>query len=227
MSKLFEMEMQNIERKLMSLFGLVEKMIDDAVRSLSEHRVDLVSQIIQSDERVNQTEVTIEEECLKVLALHQPVAGNLRRIATVLKINIDLERIADLACNIAERAESLNQFPYFPIPDQLPTMVRLATDMVRKALDSFVELDTKKAADVIRGDAKVDELNRVVIEELRNLMMTDSQLIEPGMHCFSVSRHVERIGDHAENIAEDVIYLVDGTIVRHRHGQLFNEPKRL
>ena len=226
MSKLFEMEMQSIERKLMSLFGLVEKMIDDAVRSLSEHRVDLVSQIIQSDERVNQTEVTIEEECLKVLALHQPVAGNLRRIATVLKINIDLERIADLACNIAERAESLNQFPYFPIPDQLPTMVKLATDMVRKALDSFVELDTKKAADVIRGDAKVDELNRDVIEELRNLMVSDSQLVEPAMHCFSVSRHVERIGDHAENIAEDVIYLVDGSIVRHRHGQLFNEPKR-
>ncbi len=226
MTKLFEREMQNLERKLMSLFGLVEKMIDDAVRALCEHHVDLVSDIIQSDKRVNQTEVSIEEDCLKILALHQPVASSMRRITTVLKINMDLERIADLACNIAERAQSLHEFPYFPIPEQLPSMVKQATDMVRMALDAFVELDVKIATEVIRRDAAVDELNRVVINELRELMESDRQLIEPAMHCFSVARHVERIADHAENIAEDVIYLVEGTIVRHKHGQISSESNR-
>jgi phosphate transport system protein len=226
MTKLFEREMQNLERKLMSLFGLVEKMIDDAVRALCEHHVDLVSDIIQSDKRVNQTEVSIEEDCLKILALHQPVASSMRRITTVLKINMDLERIADLACNIAERAQSLHEFPYFPIPEQLPSMVKQATDMVRMALDAFVELDVKIAAEVIRRDVAVDELNRVAINELRELMESDRQLIEPAMHCFSVARHVERIADHAENIAEDVIYLVEGTIVRHKHGQISSESNR-
>jgi phosphate transport system protein len=219
MSKLFEQEMLNIERQLMLLFGVVEKMIDDAVRSLSEQRSDLADEVIRSDQGVDQTEVAIEEDCLKVLALHQPVAVNLRRITTVLKINVDLERIADLACNIAERAQSLQQFPYFPIPEQLPNMVRQATDMVRLALDSFVEIDAKKAVDVIGRDAAVDELNRIVIDELKHLMNSDSGLIEPALHCFSVARHVERIADHAENIAEDVVYLVDGSIVRHKHGQ--------
>lgn len=226
MSKLFEREMQALERKLMSLFGLVEKMIDDAVRALCEHHVDLVTDIVQSDKRVNQAEVAIEEDCLKILALHQPVASSMRRITTVLKINMDLERIADLACNIAERAQSLHEFPYFPIPDQLPSMVKQATDMVRMALDAFVELDIKMAMEVIHRDASVDELNRIVINELRELMESDRQLIEPAMHCFSVARHVERIADHAENIAEDVIYLVEGTIVRHKHGQISSETNR-
>lgn len=226
MSKVFEREMLTLERKLMSLFGLVEKMIDDAVRALCEHHVDLVGEILQADKRVNQTEVTIEEDCLKILALHQPVASSMRRITTVLKINMDLERIADLACNIAERAQSLHEFPYFPIPEQLPSMVKQATDMVRMALDAFVELDVKIAAEVIQRDAKVDELNRTVINELRDMMQSDRELIEPAMHCFSVARHVERIADHAENIAEDVIYLVEGTIVRHKHGQISTESNR-
>jgi phosphate transport system protein len=182
--------------------------------------------VLETDDRVDQAEVSIEEDCLKILALHQPVAANLRRIATVLKINNELERIADLACNIAERAQSMHDYPYFPIPEQLPQMVRIATEMVRQALDSFVELSTKKAAEVIRGDSQVDELNRQVILELKALMMRDANLIDPAMHCFSVARHVERIADHAENVAEDVIYLVDGAIVRHKHGQFYPQDKR-
>ncbi len=225
MSKQFEREMQTLERKLMSLFGLVEKMIDDAVRSLCEHEVELAQSVISGDRQVDEIEVEIEEECLKILALHQPVAINLRRIATVLKINTDLERIADLACNIAERAEALHQFPYFSIPDLLPEMVKRATEMVRMALDSFVELDTRRALDVIQHDIEVDEYNRKVIDELSDLMKSDSDMVTPSLHCFSVARHVERIADHAENIAEDVIYLVDGTIIRHKHGKQIHQPK--
>jgi len=200
----------------MSLFGVVEQMIDQSVRALCEQQVELAREVIESDERVDRTEVRIEEDCLKILALHQPVAADLRRVTTVLKINSDLERIADLACNIAERAQCVHRHPYFPIPDRLPGMVRQATVMVRLALDSFVESDVRLARKVIESDELVDEANLAVILELRELMQQDSNLIEPALHCFSAARHVERIADHAENIAEDVIYLVDGDIVRHR-----------
>lgn len=209
---------------MMSVFGVVEKMIDDAATALVEKRVDLVEEVLDQDKFINATEVEIEEECLKMLALHQPVAGDLRRLTTVLKINVELERMADLACNICERAISLHQHPYFPIPDQLPVMVREATVMVRMALDSFVESDADLAKNVIECDASVDQHNEDIIGELKSLMCQDSSLVEPALHCFSASRHIERIADLAENIAEDVIYLVEGAIVRHKHGE-FNIQK--
>jgi phosphate transport system protein len=211
----------------MSLFGVVEQMIDKAVRALCEQRVELAHEVIETDNQVNHTEVEIEEDCLKILALHQPVAADLRRVTTVLKINSDLERIADLACNIAERAECMHEHPYFPIPDKLPEMVRQATTMVRFALDAFVDSDCNLAKQVIQLDAAVDDHNLAVINELQNLMAQDSSLVVPALHCFSASRHVERIADHAENIAEDVIYLVDGDIVRHRHGMFFDHDHQV
>ena len=218
MSKHLQNDVDQLHRSLMSLFGVVEQMIDKAVRALCEQRVELADEVIATDPRVDQTEVEIEEECLKILALHQPVAADLRRVTTVLKINSDLERIADLACNIAERAQCMHEHPYFPIPEQLPEMVRQATTMVRLALDSFVNSDAKLAREVIQLDAAVDDNNLAVIEELQTLMKQNSALVVPALHCFSASRHVERIADHAENIAEDVIYLVNGDIIRHRHG---------
>jgi phosphate transport system protein len=227
MSKHLQKDVNNLHHSLMSLFGVVEQMIDKAVRALCEQKVELAVEVIQTDPQVNQSEVEIEEECLKILALHQPVAADLRRITTVLKINSDLERIADLACNIAERAQCMHQHPYFPIPDKLPVMVRQATTMVRLALDSFVDSDLGLAKKVIQLDAMVDECNLAVIEELQSLMKQDSNLVEPALHCFSASRHVERIADHAENIAEDVIYLVDGDIIRHRHGRFLQERDEL
>lgn len=216
MSKHLQNDVERLHRSLMSLFGVVEQMIDKSVRALCERQVELAQDVIASDERVDRTEVRIEEDCLKILALHQPVAADLRRVTTVLKINSDLERIADLACNIAERAQCVHQHPYFPIPEQLPGMVRQATIMVRLALDSFVDSDVRLARKVIETDQLVDDANLAVILELRELMKQDAALIEPALHCFSAARHVERIADHAENIAEDVIYLVDGDIVRHR-----------
>ena len=202
---------------MMSLFGIVERMIDDAARALVEKRVELAKQVIINDRKVDAAEVAIEEECLKILALHQPVATDLRRVTTVLKINVELERMADLACNIAERAESLHRYSYFPTPDKLPEMVRQATLMVRMALDSFVDSDAELAKKVIECDDAVDTNNLIIIQELKTLMAEDSSLAEPALHCFSASRHIERIADLAENIAEDVIYLVDGEIVRHQH----------
>lgn len=223
MSKHLQRDVQKIHLSLMKLFGVVEKMIDDSTRSLVEHHLELVDEVLVADAIVNEMEVAIEEECLKILALHQPYAADLRRITTVLKINIDLERVGDLACNIAERAQSMHQYAYFPIPEELTPMVRRATQMVRMSLDAFVNSDSALAKQVIQFDSAVDEFNLSVISELRELMKQDSSLVEPALHCFSASRHIERIADHAENIAEDVIYLVDGDIVRHKHGNFASD----
>ena len=223
MSRHFEKDVDSIHRRLLTLFGVVEQMIDKAVRALCEQKVELAVEVITTDQEVNQAEVEIEEECLKLLALHQPVAVELRRVACVFKINSDIERIADLACNIAERAHCMHQQPYFPIPDELPMMAKQASKMVRMALDSFVEGDVELAKQVIQLDSSVDKANLAVIKELQGLMKQDKELVVPALHCFSASRHLERIADHAENIAEDVIYFVDGEIIRHRHGdEIYN-----
>ncbi len=219
MSRHLQRDMESLQRQLMNLFATVEQMIDNATRALCERRLELVSNIRSIDHQVNEMDVLIEEDCLKILALHQPVAGDLRRISSVLKINIDLERIGDLAKNIAERAEGVHQYPWFPIPDRLAEMSRQATRMVRMSLDAFVNSDPLLAKKVIQCDAAVDDLNRSIIQELQDLMRSDVSLLEPALHCFSASRHIERIADHAENIAEDVVYLVDGDIVRHKHGE--------
>jgi len=219
MQKHFQRDIDQINERLLAMSGIVEQMIDKATRSLIHQKMDLAEEVIDRDEEVNEAEVRIEEECLKILALHQPVASDLRRIATVLKINVALERIADLACNLAERSQCMQPHPWFPIPDGLEQMVSLVTRMVQMSLDSFVTSDSKLAMQVIQTDPQVDQLNRTVIAELKMLMQQDSTLVEPALHCFSAARHIERIGDQAENIAEDVIYIVDGDIIRHKHGE--------
>jgi len=192
-------------------------MIGQATEVLCDRQVDLADGIVAADHSVDQAEVEIEEDCLKILALHQPFAADLRHLATVLKVNSDLERIADLACNIAERGACLHQYPHFPIPDGLPRMIGIATEMVRRSLDAFVETDTAVAKEVISQDRSVDDLHLAVIAELKAIMKQDPEIIEAALHCFSASKHVERIADHAVNIAEDVIYLATGEIVRHRY----------
>lgn len=217
MSKHLQRDMDNLHRQILSLSAIVEEMIDKATSSLEERNPELAEEVIASDRQVDRREVVIEEECLKMLALHQPVAGDLRRIATVLKVNNDLERIADLAVNIAERSQCIDDHPEFPIPDKLATMVSLTTQMVRSALDSFVNLDSQSARRILLMDDDVDQYNVEIISDLQTLMQERSELVVPALHCFSISRHIERIADHATNIAEDVIYLVEGEIVRHRH----------
>ncbi|MBX3422126.1 MAG: phosphate signaling complex protein PhoU [Pirellulaceae bacterium] len=215
----FTRELATLQDRLMSMFCLVEQMINDATRSLCSRELNRVPQVKDLDKRVNAEEVLIEEECLKILSLYQPAGSDLRQIASILKINADLERIADLAGNIAERAVGLMEFPYFPVPDQLPVLARESTEMVRKALNAFVAQNVQLAKQVILDDASVDRLNREIIGELKSLMRTDGDYVEAALNCFSASKHFERIADHAENIAEDVIYMISGEIIRHKHGQ--------
>jgi len=198
-------------------------MIDNAGRCLFESNPELAREVIEADRQVDQLEVVIEEECLKMLALHQPVAIDLRRIAAVLKINHDLERIGDLAVNIVQRADCLHQRPDFRMPVKLERMARLATSMVRGTLNAFVDSDVDAAREICVRDDEVDQINREIIQELIALMKQQSAMVDPAMHCFSATRHLERIADHATNIAEDVIYLVQGEIVRHR-GRLHAAP---
>lgn len=215
MSKHLERDLEALEREILAQSSLVEEMIAKACRALVDRRVDLSSEVVEAEQQIDVREVKIEEECLKILALHQPVAVDLRRTATVLKINTELERIADLAVNVAERTSSLADHMEFDIPDKLERMAEIATDMVHDALDAFVELDGDAAREVCRRDEEVDQLNRQVIDDLYETMQARSDLVEPALHVFSISRHVERIADCATNIAEDVIYLVEGEIARH------------
>lgn len=199
----------------MALFGVVEQMVDMAVRSLVERRPDLANRVIQTDSTVDSREVKLEEECLKLLALHQPVATDLRQVISIVKINSELERMADLACNIAERALALDMYPMFTVPDELNDMVRESNSMVRRALDAFVSGDTQKAREVIRDDDVVDALNRIIIDQLQELMQESPDYVVPAVHCFSASRNIECVADLATSLAEDVVYLIEGEIVRH------------
>jgi phosphate transport system protein len=216
MSKHLERDLEQIQREILTLAAAVEEALYKAVRALQERQVGLAQQVIDGDTPIDRQENHVEEECLKVLALHQPVASDLRRVITVLKINSDLERMADLAADIAERALVLAQPPFVPIPDSLQRMTDLTTSMVRQSLDSFVNLDTHLARRVWRLDDEVDRYNHDIIQEILPVMQSSAEMVEPGLSLFSAVRHLERIADHATNIAEDVVYLVEGEIVRHR-----------
>jgi phosphate transport system protein len=217
MSKHLQRDLEKLQHQLLALSSSVEEMINRACRALRNKQADMAEQVIRSDNAIDQQEVAIEEECLKILALHQPVAIDLRRTATAMKVNNDLERIADLAVNIAERAVCLAVHPELEIPANLHQMAELATAMVREALDSLVRLDVHLARQVCARDERVDAFNREVIDDLRAEMHARPETIEAALHLFSAARHIERIADHATNIAEDVIYLVEGEIARHKH----------
>src|SRR5437879_1064308 len=214
--KHLQRDLDRLQRDILALAGSVEEAIHKASRALRDRQPALAQQVIDGDSKIDQEENHIEEECLKILALHQPVAVDLRRIAAALKINTDLERMADVAEDIAERALHLAQLPPIPIPEKLQHMTNLTTQMVRQSLDCFVNLDTRQARVVCQMDDEVDHYNKEIIDELLVAMRESAEMVEPGLSLFSATRHLERIADHATNIAEDVIYLVEGTIVRHR-----------
>jgi phosphate transport system protein len=216
MSKHLERDLDNLQRHLVMLAASVEEAIHKATRALQQRDAGLAREVIDGDNEIDEEENRVEEEALKILALHQPVAIDLRRIAAGVKINIDLERMGDLAEDIAERAVHLARLPEIPIPEKLQRMTDLTTAMVRQSLDAFVNLDTRQARVVCRLDDEVDRYNAAIIEELIRVMRRSPEMVEPGLSLFSATRHLERIADHATNIAEDVVYLVEGEIVRHR-----------
>jgi phosphate transport system protein len=209
-------DLDALERQLLYLAAQVEQSVRRATTALLERRVDLAHAVIEGDDDIDRREVEIEEDCLKVLALHQPVATDLRFVASCLKINNDLERVGDLACNIAERAKSLSAMRLLPITSNLKTMMEEAADMLRDSLDAFVRSDAVAAREICARDAEVDRRNRQTIESLLVTMHEDPHTVDQAIELISVSKNLERIADHATNIAEDVVYMVEGAIIRHR-----------
>jgi phosphate transport system protein len=197
------------------LASTVEQTVEKAIRALFDQDAPLARTLMEGDAPIDLEETQIEEECLKILALHQPVAGDLRRVAAILKINSDLERMADLAANIAERAYALSQGPPIPIPAVFRQMTDMTNTLVRDSLDAFVNLNATLAKRVCRLDDEVDRYNREIIEEVSRYMRQSGEHVDAGLHLFSAARQLERIADHATNIAEDVVYLVEGKIIRH------------
>lgn len=215
MSKHLERDLEQLSRDIVTMGGLVEEATQQAVVALQERRAELAETVIANGNKIDGREVEVEETCLKMLALHQPVAEDLRYIAVVIKINSDLERMGDLAINIAQRAAFLISQDPIPLPAQWPAMGAATIAMVRRGLDALVKRDPNIARQVCRDDDEVDRLNRTIIAELMTLMKQDTAKIERALSLFSATRHLERIADHATNIAEDVVYLVEGEIIRH------------
>jgi len=209
-------DLEDLHRDILSMCAKVEEIIHRAVDGLRNPDSELAVELASQDDDIDRWDVRIEESCLKALALHQPVAVDLRRITAVLKITAELERVADLGVHIAERAASLSLQSEITVPDKLNNMAQIALEMLHQSIDAYVELDSELARRVCADDDRVDELNRDVIKELTQVMRRSPDLVEPAMHMFSASRHIERIADHATNIAEDVVYLVEGQIIRHR-----------
>ena len=215
MSKHLERDLERLQKRIVGFAGLVEEAAYKAVQALRDHDRTAAAEVIDGDEAIDRAENEIAEECLKLLALHQPVAGDLRRIATTFMITTDLERMGDLARHIGEAAVALAA-PPVAIPGRLAQMTDLSLSMVRQSLDAFVRMDSQLARRVVRMDDSVDQFNDDLIAELTGRMKQSPDFIEPGLTLFTVVRHLERIADHATNIAEDVIYLIEGEIVKHR-----------
>lgn len=215
MSEHLRREIENLKKQILSISAMVEQSVVKSVKALEERDDLLAEEVIGDDILIDRKEVEVEEECLKVLALHQPVAGDLRYIIAVLKINNELERVGDLAVNIAERARFLASRERTEVPLDFPLMAEKSREMLRKALDSLVNRDAKQAKSVMVADDEVDKINREMYIEVEAAMNRKPEFIKNYTHLLSCSRHLERIADLATNIAEEVIYMVEGEIVRH------------
>lgn len=208
-------ELEGLEKQLLTLTAVVEESVQQAVRALAERDRVLAQKVIDNDKQINRLEVDLEEECLKVLALHQPVANDLRMIVAVLKINNDLERIADQAANISARALAVSDGPKIACPLELDKMAVKVIDMLEKALDALVNADLELARTVLALDDEVDNIHSQNYQAFKDYVRQKPELVDIALNYLTVSRYLERIADLATNIAEDVIYLNEGVIIRH------------
>jgi phosphate transport system protein len=211
----FAEALDELRVRLLAMGGLAEERLRVAVRALVDRNHEELADLVAGDSRINDLQIEIDNRCFTLLALYQPVASDLRTVVSALKINADVERIGDLAVNIGEVAQRyLQHRPVKPLID-LPRMVKLALKMFREALDAFVSRDVSLAHTVLEQDDWLDALKEQIFREVLTYMLGDSRTIEPGIDLILMARHLERVGDHATNIAEDVIFIVEGRDVRH------------
>lgn len=216
MSIRLQREIDKLKKRILTLGGIVENRVHQAVRSIDERDDKLANDVITGDPEIDDLEVELEEECLKLLTLYQPVATDLRFIIAVLKINNDLERIGDLAVNISERSMFLAKQEPIEIPFDFPTMSDKVKSMLKKSLDSLVNMDMVQASEVCEADDEVDVINRNMYRQVQEGICQYPDRMVLLIHLLSISRHLERIADLATNIAQDVIYMIEGRIVRHK-----------
>ena len=221
----FQKELEELKENLLKMAAMVEEAIRDSVQSLVKRDSDLAQKTFEWEDRINKMEITIEDMCLKLLALRQPMASDLRIITATMKIITDLERMGDQAVNIAERAISLNQEPQLKPYIDIPRMTEITQSMVKDVLDAFVTRNSKLARSVCERDDLVDGLNDQVFRELLTYMISDPRTITRAAHLMIVCRCLERIADHATNIAEDVIFMVDALVIKHHADVKAEEEK--
>jgi phosphate transport system protein len=215
MSSIMDRELQELKDKLLRMGALVESQVERAVKSLVDRDAELSTSVINSDDTVNRIEVEIDEECIRILALRYPEAGDLRFVTTAMKIVTDLERVGDLAVDICERALELNEEPQLKPYIDMPRMALAAREMLKESLDAFVNRDSRLARKVTQSDDFVDNLNEQIFREILTYMVADPHSISSAIRLTYISKYIERIADHATNIAEMVVYLVEGKIIRH------------
>jgi phosphate transport system protein len=212
---IFDEELVRLNGLVLQMGSLVEMAIKNSVQSIVERDNELARKVIDGDHQVNTLDIEIDEESIRLIALRQPKAGDLRLITTAMKITADLERMGDLAVNIAQRAIELNKEPVLKEYIDIPRMREIAQGMTRDALDAFVKRDMKLAKDVIMRDDEIDDLKHKILSELLFLMTENSSIICRAMRVTFVAQYLERIADHATNMAEMVLYLIEGKIIRH------------
>jgi len=214
----FQDELEQLKTRLLEMGGLAEEQVRLAVKGLVQRDRDLIARVLTGDDPLNALHIEVDNRCFTLLALHQPMAVDLRAIVAAVKINTDLERVGDLAINIAEAGQRyVAHAPVKKLID-IPRMATIAQSMLRDALDAFVRRDTALAQNVLNQDDALDALKTQIFRELLTYMLADPSTIEPALDLILVSRHLERIGDHATNIAEDVIFMVSARDVRHHAG---------
>ena len=211
----FDDELADLKTTLLRMAGLAEDQIDKALTALVTRDSDLARKVIERDHQVNALDVEIDEECIRLLALHQPAARDLRLVTTAMKISTELERISDLAENVSERTIELNEEPQLKPYIDIPLMGKMARTMVKESIDAFVKDDSTLARKVLADDDFVDDLMEQLFRELLSFMLEDTRTISRAIRLSFIAKYLERMADHATNIAELVVYLVEGKIIRH------------
>ncbi len=213
----FEAELQGLKEQILTMGSLVETQVAEAVKAFTDRDAERAGRLIEADRAVDQLELAIDEQCIRMLALRQPAAGDLRFLASALKIVTDLERIGDLAVNMAQRTLSLASLPPLRVGIDIPRMAAKAQQMLSDALDAFVSRDVAKAQTVIEGDKEVDDLMTLAFDVLVGQMRADPDAVVGGLATLFFAKHIERMADHTTNLAEMVVYLVRGQDVRHHN----------
>ncbi|HWP81135.1 MAG TPA: phosphate signaling complex protein PhoU [Bacteroidota bacterium] len=216
MPRHFELELDQLRTMLIRMGSLVEEQIELSVKAILESNPSIAQIVIERDRKVDEFDNEIDKQCMRVFALTQPVAIDLRLLMAALKINSDLERIGDIAVNLAERVEPLSAYGNFVKSTSLGPMAAAAREMVKQAIDAFVNSDVELAKKVLQSDDRVDTMDREMFALMLKTMKEDPKVIEPAAHVMILSRHIERLADHATNIAEDVVFLVNAKIIKHQ-----------